>query len=100
MPGPDSDLGHDLVAHLYAAALRLMHEHQQAFLPLNKVQEQLGWDDESLGRVVDHCVRERPAITLPGAPSALTADWMDDGDRPAYGRSGVRFIGIRPAAPG
>lgn len=92
-----SDRDHDMVAHLYAAALRLMNEHRQAFLPLNAVQELLGWDDDVLGEVVDHCVEQAPAITLPGAPTALVADWMDDGDRPAYGRSGVRFIGIRPA---
>lgn len=88
---------HDLVAHLYAAALRLMNEHRQGFVPLNAVGEALGWDDDTLGQVVDHCVEEAPSITLPGAPSALTADWMDDGDRPAYGRHGTRFIGIRPA---
>lgn len=88
---------HDLVLHLYAATLGLMNEHRQAFLPLNEVQRSLGWDDELLGQVVDHCVEQAAAITLPGAPTPLTADWMDDGDRPAYGRSGVRFIGIRPA---
>jgi hypothetical protein len=88
---------HDLVAHLYAAAMALMHEHRQAFLPLATVQERLGWEDALLGEVVDHCVAEAPAITLPGAPTALTADWMDEGERPAYGRSGQRFIGIRPA---
>lgn len=88
---------HDLVAHLYAAGLSLMHEHRQAFLPLEAVRDKLGWDDALLGDVVDHCVAESPAITLPGAPTALVADWMDDGERPPFGRSGMRFIGIRPA---
>jgi len=92
-----SDSEHDLVAHLYAAALRLMDEHRQAFVPLNAVQEQLGWPDDVLGGVVDHCVDADAVITLPGAPTSLSADWMDDGDRPAYGVGGMRFIGIRPA---
>lgn len=97
MPAPDAAHGHDLVAHLYAAALRLMNEHRQGFVPLNAVQDTLGWDEDVLSQVVDHCVEESPAITLPGAPTALIADWMDDGDRPAYGSAGMRFIGIRPA---
>lgn len=92
----DHPHGHDFVAHLYVTALSLMNTHRQAFLPLNTVQETLGWDDDLLGSVVDHCVEHAPAIALPGAPTQLSAEWMDDGDRPAYGRSAVRFIGIRP----
>jgi hypothetical protein len=83
---------HDLVAHLYATALAMAREYGQAFLPLEVVRERLGWTPELLGSVVDHCVAEKPV-----AMGLLAADWMDDGDRPAFGASGQRFIGIRPA---
>jgi len=85
--------GHDLVAHLYATTLRLMRELGQVFLPLEVVRERLGWSPELLGEVVDHCVSADPV-----AMHALRADWMDDGDRPAFGASGQRMIGIRPVA--
>jgi hypothetical protein len=87
------DPSHDLVAHLYAAALQLMRAHGQAFLPLEVVRERLEWSPEVLGEVVDHCVAHDPI-----AIGALRADWMDEGDRPAFGAAGMRFIGIRPAA--
>jgi hypothetical protein len=82
---------HDLVAHLYAAALVLAREHGQVFLPLEVVRERLGWPPELLGEVVDHCVAANPV-----ALGALRADWIDDGERPAFGSSGQRMIGIRP----
>jgi hypothetical protein len=86
---------HDLVAHLYGTALALMREHGQVFLPLEVVRERLGWSPEVLGEVVDHCVALDPV-----AAGALKAEWMDDGDRPAFGACGQRFIGIRPVDPG
>jgi hypothetical protein len=36
--------------------------------------------------------------TTPVAAGNLVADWMADGDRPAFGAEGVQFIGIRVAA--
>jgi hypothetical protein len=83
--------GHDLVAHLYGVTLQLMQELGQVFLPLEVVRERLGWGPELLGQVVDHCVTNDPV-----AGGGLKADWMDDGDRPAFGVSGQRMIGIRP----
>lgn len=90
----DAD-GHDLAAHLYATALRLMRAHSQVFLPLEAVREHLGWTPELLGEVVDHCVAH-DVVAL----GVLGAEWMDDGDRPAFGASGKRFIGVRPAEAG
>ncbi|HUH08656.1 MAG TPA: hypothetical protein VML96_12730 [Egibacteraceae bacterium] len=84
---------HDLVAHLFAASLDLMHRHGQPFLPLETVRERLGWSEQVLGDVVDHCVEADP-VSL----GDLKAEWMDDGERPAFGASGKRFISIRPAA--
>jgi len=83
---------HDLVAHLYGTALALAREHGQVFLPLQVVRERLDWSPELLGEVVDHCV-----ATDPVAGGRLRAQWMDDGDRPAFGASGQRFIGVTPA---
>lgn len=83
--------GHDLVAHLYGTALTLEREHGQVFLPLEVVRERLGWPPELLGEVVDHCVANDPL-----AMGVLRATWMDDGDRPAFGASGQRFIGVVP----
>jgi hypothetical protein len=93
MPSDDLVHGHDPVAHLYGTALKLMLEHDQAFLPLEVVRERLGWSAEELARVVDHCVTAAPVVN-----GALVADWMDDGDRPPFGSRGVRLIGIRAAA--
>jgi hypothetical protein len=84
---------HDLVAHLYAVTLQLMRDQGQVFLPLEVVRERLGWSAELMAQVVDHCVARDPV-----AAGALRADWMDDGERPAFGASGQRMIGIRPAA--
>lgn len=80
---------HDLVAHLYGTALSMEREHGQVFLPLEVVRERLGWSAELLGRVVDHCVTSEPV-----AMGMLRAAWLDDGDRPAFGASGQRFIGV------
>lgn len=88
----DGHREHDLVAHLYATAVALMSEHRSVFLPLEVVRERLGWPPDVLGEVVDHCVR-----TDPVAAGGLRAQWMDDGDRPAFGRSAQRFIGLRPS---
>ncbi len=83
---------HDLVAHLYGTALRMAREHGQVFLPLEVVRERLEWTPELLGEVVDHCVTQDPV-----AMGTLKAEWMEDGDRPAFGASGQRFIGVVPA---
>jgi hypothetical protein len=87
---------HDLVAHLYATTLTLAREHGQVFLPLEVVRERLGWSREVLGEVVDHCVALDPLVMH---PLGLKAEWMDDGERPPFGASGQRFIGIRPVSP-
>jgi len=84
---------HDLVAHLYATTLQLMRELGQVFLPLEVVRERLDWSPELLGQVVDHCLAHDPV-----AAGTWRADWMDDGDRPAFGSAGQRMIGIRPVA--
>lgn len=83
------------MAHLYATTLTLAREHGQVFLPLEVVRERLGWSAEVLGEVVDHCVALDPV-----AMGELKADWMSDGDRPPFGASGQRFIGIRPVDVG
>ena len=92
MLGSDS---HDLVAHLYAAALGLMREHGQVFLPIEVVRKRLDWSSEVMSGVVDHCVALGPV-----AVGRLTAEWISDGDRPAFGASGERMIGIRPLPDG
>jgi hypothetical protein len=83
---------HDLVAHLYGTALSLAREHGQVFLPLEVVRRRLEWSPELLGEVVDHCVAHDPV-----ALGALRASWMEDGDRPAFGATQQRFIGVIPA---
>jgi hypothetical protein len=83
--------GHDLVAHLYATSLELMRRHGQAFLPLDAVEAKLGWPTETMHAVVDHCVRTDPVVG-----GRLRAEWMDDGERRAFGQTRMRFIGIRP----
>lgn len=83
---------HDLVAHLFVTSLQLMQETGNVFLPLEVVAERLAWDDETMGAVVDHCV-----ATDPIAAGRLRAEWMDDGDRRAFGADHQRFIGIRPS---
>lgn len=97
MEHADPPVGHDLVAHLYAVALQLMQRHGQVFLPLEAVRKELGWSADVLSEVVDHCVATSP-VALEHVGGGLVADWIDDGDRPAFGRSGVRMVGIRPAA--
>lgn len=89
------ELGLDeAIAHLFATALRLMHHHQSPFVPLEVVAEMVGWDTDTIGTVVDACIEGEPVVF-----GSLQAEWMFDGDRPAYGASGARFIGMRPAPP-
>ncbi len=83
----------EAVAHLCASALRLMQHHKSPFVPLAMVAELLGWDRETTGAVVDACIEGDPVVF-----GSLRADWMFDGDRPEFGASGARFIGIRPVA--
>lgn len=82
----------EAVTHLYDAALQLMQRYGLPFVPLDVVAETLDWDAETMGAVVDVCVQGAPVVL-----GMLVADWMFDGDRPAYGESGARFIGIRPS---
>ncbi len=84
----------EAVAHLYPAALTLMERHKSPFVPLEVVAEVVGWDMETTGAVVDACIEGEPIVF-----GSLHAEWMFDGDRLAYGTSGARFIGIRPAPP-
>ncbi len=81
------------MAHLYATALCLMERHKSPFVPLEMVVEMVGWDEETTGAVVDACIEGDPFVF-----GSLRAEWMFDGDRPDYGGSGARFIGIRPVA--
>lgn len=89
------ELGLDeAVAHFCASALCLMQRHKSPFVPLEAVAELVGWDAETTGAVVDACIEGEPVVF-----GSLQAEWMFDGDCPAYGASGARFVGIRPAAP-
>ncbi|MFN2555946.1 MAG: hypothetical protein ABR592_03615 [Nitriliruptorales bacterium] len=92
----DLDDAHELgldeaIAHLCATALHLMQRHKSPFIPLEVVAAMVGWDAETAGVVVDACIAGEPVVF-----GSLRADWMFEGDRPAYGASGARFIGIRP----
>ena len=80
------------VVHLYDAALRLMRHYAIPFVPIERVREELDWTTDDVAAVVDGCVRGAPVVL-----GALVADWMFDGEQPAFGTSGARFIGIRPA---
>ncbi len=87
------ELGFDeAVAHLFALALHLMERYESPFVPLELLAELVDWDAETMGAVVDACIEGEPIVF-----GALHAEWMFDGDRPAFGRSGARFVGIRPA---
>jgi hypothetical protein len=81
----------EAVTHLYDAALRRMQRHGIPFVPLELVRDDRGWDEATTGDVVDAAVTGQPVVL-----GMLTADWMADGDRPAFGVSGMRFIGVRP----
>lgn len=81
----------EAIAHFYATVLCLMQRHKSPFLPLEVVAELVGWDMETTGAVVDACIEGEPVVF-----GSLRAEWMFDGDRPAYGASGARFVGIRP----
>lgn len=83
----------EAVAHLCGLALRLMQRYESPFVPIELVAELVGWDAETMGAVVDACIEGDPTVF-----GALQAEWMFDGDRPAYGASGARFVGIRPAS--
>lgn len=91
-PEPHATGLDEAVTHLYDAALQLMQRYGLPFVPLDVVAEALEWDPETMGTVVDVCVGGDPVVL-----GMLIADWMFDGDRPAYGESGARFIGIRPS---
>ena len=96
MDDPGSTLSLDAaIVHLYGATLALMERYTIAFVPLEVVREALGWDVQAMGDVVDAAVDGAPVVL-----GGLVGDWMDDGDRPAFGRHGVRFLGIRPAPGG
>lgn len=82
----------EAVAHLCALALRVMQRYESPFVPIELLAELVGWDAETMGAVVDACIEGDPIVF-----GALQAEWMFDGDRPAYGASGARFVGIRPA---
>ena len=82
----------DAIVHLYGATLALMERYTIPFVPLEVVRETLGWDDQAMTTVVDAAVDGAPVVL-----GGLIGEWMDDGDRPAYGGAGVRFLGIRPA---
>lgn len=82
----------EAVTHLYGTALRLMQRYKSPFVPLDVVAELLRWGVETVGTVVDVCIEGDPVVF-----GSLKAEWMFDGDRPAYGASGARFVGIRPA---
>lgn len=86
-------LGFDeAVAHLFALALHLMQRYESPFVPLELITELVDWDAATMGTVVDACVEGEPIVF-----GALQAEWMFDGDRPAYGESEARFVGIRQA---
>ena len=88
-----SALGLDAaIVHLYGATLTLMERYTLPFVPLEVVRETLGWDAAAMAAVVDAAVDGAPVVL-----GGLVGEWMDDGDRPSFGRHGVRFLGIRPA---
>ena len=87
---PVSDLD-VAIAHLYGAAMQLMQKYSIPFVPLDVIREAADWSDEELGAMVDACIEGEPVVL-----GGLVADWIYDGERPAFGVHGAKLIGIRP----